>query len=77
MYACAKILITRLELDHDPTEKDLKRLEKYREARNILLESSLRSSGSALMNVAVSSSILQKIRQDKNEIYRNYIQTSV
>jgi hypothetical protein len=26
---------------------------------------------------AVSSLILQKIRQDKNEIYRNYIQTSV
>jgi (p)ppGpp synthase/HD superfamily hydrolase len=40
--------ITRL--DHDPTEKDLKRLEKYWEARNILLESSPGSSGSTLMN---------------------------
>jgi hypothetical protein len=57
--------ITRL--DHEPTERDLKRLEKYREARRILLETSPGSSNKIDISFDFRNDTLEKKDPD-NEI---------
>jgi hypothetical protein len=57
--------ITRL--DYEPTEKDLKRLEKYRKARKILLVTSPRSSDKIDISFDFRNDTLEKKDPD-NEI---------